>query len=568
MMSKQFSTPIKWASLSFCLSQLVACGGTEQDEGSVSSFQQEFRGLAIDGYLARSTVFLDTNNNGTRDPWEPFAFTDNEGYYSYNPNTDTDYCAATASAEQQQYCLRTNVERSNVVIRIDGGYDTLTGEPFTGQLSRRIDTTTSDLNSNAVISPITSLLTNVENAADRTSVLNAMNMTESDLDVNYLNIDNNGTINADLLNTALKVHKTVSVLSDRLTDHYTRIGEEVNMPNDASSTIYSHLAQAILSNNITNIDTALNDNTLLSTVLDNSGQQLQNFYVQKELNLPDTFSAESATRALEVGQGVASVVNALIPEEKTINTLSEARGIAKTLESVVIKSINEQGTDTTLDNAINLLTNPDNASLVDALTTAMSRETADVSMLSQHAFNAENLDTEEKILSATQLPADAVAFENIGGRQIRVSDLDLGSAPDNLKDSEIELYFNGETSDVSGSFMACLKYIDGANADGTLGEGNSRGEIVDGFWSLLGSSIANPRSYSLLITINFLGTTYQAIMKPAGVETVNEIEYERLRFDSDGDIGYWHSALGLQETGSAPTTNAECEQRLPSRVGI
>ena len=124
--------------LSLCLSAalLSACGGTGQDDGSPSSFTQEFSGAVLDGYLARATVFLDSNNNGTRDAWEAFAFTDNNGYYSFNPDSGIDYCADSATAQQQQYCLVSRTGHTNVVVRVDGGYDVLTGEPFLGQLTR------------------------------------------------------------------------------------------------------------------------------------------------------------------------------------------------------------------------------------------------------------------------------------------------------------------------------------------------------------------------------------------------------------------------------------------------
>ena len=143
--SKSVNLPTK-LSVAITIAMLSACGGSGQDEGvaATQAQKQSFAGLAIDGHLARAKVYIDSDNNGTRDAWEPYAFTDNDGYYSFNPNTLKDYCADNASKEDAQYCLRTERSYDNAVIRTEGGYDALTGEPFAGQMSRRLNSVTAD----------------------------------------------------------------------------------------------------------------------------------------------------------------------------------------------------------------------------------------------------------------------------------------------------------------------------------------------------------------------------------------------------------------------------------------
>ncbi|HNG59383.1 MAG TPA: hypothetical protein PKZ52_06120, partial [Cellvibrionaceae bacterium] len=97
--------------LALSLALLTNCGGTDQDRGSAAvnnsaGSETTLKGLAIDGHLARAKVYIDSDNNGVRDAWEPFAFTDNEGYFSYNPNSQKNYCASNATAEESQYCLK------------------------------------------------------------------------------------------------------------------------------------------------------------------------------------------------------------------------------------------------------------------------------------------------------------------------------------------------------------------------------------------------------------------------------------------------------------------------------
>lgn len=572
--TSQSNTLLNRLILSVLTGSLMACGGTGQDAGTSAPPPEQdkiFGGLAIDGYLARATVFLDTNNDGTRNAWEPFAFTDNEGYYSYNPNTETNYCAANATAEQAQYCLRTNTSRTDVIVRIDGGYDVTTGEPFVGQLSRRLSNVGESGVSDTLVSPISSLLTNVESSNDQNTILSSLNLESSDLDVNYLNTDGDGGVDSNVLNAALKVHKVVAVLSDRLTDTYTEIGEDFGTPNDATSSVYPQLANQLLSSGI-NFDLTIADTTSLATVLDNAETQLRQVYERKEFDLPadigDASNPGNFSRVIDVASDIVDVVNKVIDPNIETDAI-DALGQTRAIESVVIKVLEEGSTnDSSIENAADFFTTESNADLVDALLASLNTDTANVAGLANNDFSGSDFDSAEEISNAATLSSDAQPFRAIGGMQIRVSDLDLGSAPNNLDDAEVEVYFNGTSDDIDGSFSACVKFIDDANIDGTLGDGNTRGELVDGFWSLLGANEGNVESYSLLMTITFLGTTYQAIMKPAGTEVIDQVSYEKIRFDNNGDIRVWHSEFGMTQTGTVPNTNEDCEERLPSRVGI
>ncbi|WP_426357605.1 hypothetical protein ACPUVO_14240 [Pseudocolwellia sp. HL-MZ19] len=337
---------------------LSACGGTDQDEGTPTVTEQVFSGQAIDGYLARSLVYIDTNNDATRNAWEAYAFTDNQGYYSNNPNTGADYCADTATAEQSQYCLTNVGVLETAVIRIDGGYDVLTGEPFQGQLSRRISGISEAGASDTVISPLTSILTDITSEAERASVLSALSIDEVDLDIDYLNTDGAGSIDSSLLNTALKVHKVVSVLSDRLTDTYNEIGEELGTPNDASSAIYTQLAnQIIISAN--DLDTVLASTDDLINIFDNAESALQDIYLRKDINLPADIGSvtnpENITRAANVASSISLVIDSLIIPDVSISETTTLGGV-RAIESLLIKSINERFTDTSIENAVAFLT--------------------------------------------------------------------------------------------------------------------------------------------------------------------------------------------------------------------
>jgi hypothetical protein len=554
---------------------LAGCGGTGQDDGSPSEFSQQFSGLVIDGYVSRATVFIDSNNNGTRDAWEPWAFTDDQGYYSFNPLTNTNYCAATATAQQAQYCLLSNVAHTNVVIRIDSGYDVVTGEPFLGQMSRRVNAGSQDDLSDLVVTPITSLLADVESTADRNALMQSLNINESDLDVDYLNTDGSGGVNAPLLNTALKIHKVVTVLSDRLTDTYAEIGEDFGTPNDATSSVYPNLAEQIIAAG-SNLDESLSNPNVLLNTLDAAENAMREVYENKEFNLPqDMGSAANPgnfARVVEVAMELPMVVDNLIDPTSTDFNYDDATASTRALETLVIKAVDEgPSSDESIENVIDFF-NPESQDhdqdLVDSLLATLSLDNADVSSLSNNDFSGEDFDSVDDIVSAASFTEDATPFTQIGGLQLRIAELDLGTQTD-AKDSEIEFYFSGAADDVSGSFSSCVKFIDGADVTtNSLGEGNTRGEIVDGFWSLLGADEGDVESYTLLLTLTFLGTTYQAIMKPAGTGTVDDVSYQLVRFDLGSDVEVFHSEAGLVTLSSLPETNADCEARLPSRIGL
>lgn len=546
------------------------CGGTGQDVGQRQDTQQTVGGLAIDGYLARATVFLDYDNNSTRDPWEPFAFTDDDGFYSYNPITDTDYCAADIDAQSALYCLRNKRQITDVVIRIDGGYDVLTGEPFLGQLSRRVELTGAGQQSSVLVSPLTTLFTNIHSSDARTSVLTALGIDETDLDVDFMNIDGADAVDSTLLNATLKVHKTVSLLANQLQSRYQEIGSQTGAANDLTASVYRHLA-AELGNRNTSLDELLGDTQAMTDILQAVEADAQKIYDQWDVALTTEIGNQvlmDYSRTLGQANNIVQIINQLIPPGQTLTAPDGAKGRARLVETMVTKALRESSGGSTFGNAVNFIREPANQALLNALIDGLGADSFDLDNLANHSFSGNDFTTVDDIRDLVQLPINTQAFHNLAGKQLRVADMDLGSAPNHLKDSEVELYFHGTTDATRGSFEACIKYIKDAHSDGTLGDANTRGELVKGYWSLLNANQNDGSSYSLLLNIQFLGTTYQAILKPAGTANINNVTMQTIRFDHAGKLRAWHSIAGLQPAGAIPASDADCEQRLPSRVGI
>lgn len=119
------------------------------------------------------------------------------------------------------------------------------------------------------------------------------------------------------------------------------------------------------------------------------------------------------------------------------------------------KSVNEgRNDDSSIDNAVNFFTNEANTTLVDALTSALSGERGDLSALLNNDFSGSDFDSEEEINQASRLDDSAQPLSLLAGSTLKVSDLDLGSAPNDLKDAEVEFYFTGDTDAISGQFTS------------------------------------------------------------------------------------------------------------------
>lgn len=544
---------------------LSNCGGTGQDNGKAAPESQVFSGLAIDGYLARSLVFIDYDNNKTRDPWEPYAFTDDDGYFSFNRKTNTDYCAGNAPDNQQIFCLRTNRRLGETIIRIDGGYDVMTGEPFYGQMSRRIATNAFTSNKTIIISPITSLLTEVNSETTRNNILVAMGLRESDLDEDYL--DPAPGIKHHVLGKAIQLHKTITLISHAVGESYNELGSQVGAMNDASAAVYKQLALQ-LANGHHSLDSITANTDLIAHIMAETELEVLDYYDRWEIPLPYQHrTAMEPSTIAERATDLSRLINVLMDHQVVNNDLSKLTGAIKLIEAMAIKA-GDTSSSTALRSSVNFILAEQNQTLLSDLLTVLAEANSDLVSVARLDLSTSGLDSPDSVLAAAQLPANTAAFRDLPGQQLRVADMDLGSPPNRLRDAEVEIYFHGKASDTHGSFTACVKYIKDANIDGKLGDANTRGERVKGYWSLLGANQNGGASYSLLLTIDFLGSSHQAILKPAGQATLNSEVMQSVRFDYGNELRTWYTQNGLEPARDLPSTANDCANRLPSRIGI
>ncbi len=551
---------------------LSGCGGTGQDEGSGgSNIAIDFDGIAIDGQLARAQVYIDTNNNRQVDSWEPRAFTDNDGYFTFNPISETNYCSGAGANED--FCLRSNISLDNVILRIDGGYDRLTGEPFEGSLSTRVNVQNNESVEVQVVSPLTTLFEDVS-GTDRAALEDALGITSADLATNYLaDTDNDGEADVDneLLNLALKVHKVVTVLSDRLEDSYTEIGEEGDLPSDASSLVYNALAETVIASELTSIDLILESDTALVSVLNDAEDDIRSLYQAEDFEVPIDIvepgvNTDNVARVLDIVTQIPDLVNAVIDPNASVG-FSDATGAARAIEVVTKRALEEgqQSQDTSLDEAITLFTDTSNT-LVEDILESMAQDNVDLGSLISDSFDFGAISTIEGFNANALLPDDAVPFSALPGKQLRLSEdiPDLENRVDGkLEDKEIEIYFTGEENATSGEFTACIKFIEDADSQGNTSDESTRGELVEGKWSLMDAT-----GYSLLMVIEFLGDRYQAIIKPAGEDSENRKVFRSDYADDIADIPSEAGIVVTPDPSGIPTTDTQCREIFDDRLGI
>ncbi|WLD59409.1 hypothetical protein NFC81_06425 [Salinispirillum sp. LH 10-3-1] len=166
---------IKTLPLAIAAVTLVACNA-EQDGGK--SQAQNMNGQAVDGRIANGLVWVDRNGNGKWDSAiEPSARTDSEGFFSFNPRTNRDYCALPSTSLSYRHCLEYSSNNNQAQIMITGGIDVSTGERLKAAMV--LGTTLADAsNTNGDtmkrISPISTLLNAVDSSNDRAQILDAI----------------------------------------------------------------------------------------------------------------------------------------------------------------------------------------------------------------------------------------------------------------------------------------------------------------------------------------------------------------------------------------------------------
>ena len=192
---------------------LTGCEVAPQDSSGVDS-RQSLNGLAVDGRVAGGKVWVDSNDDYAVDDFEPFAYTDSQGYYSNNPISGENYCdLPEISDEYQRYCLVFGSSMDSMTIRIEGGIDLSTGEKLKGVMAMTSTFDESGVSDTPlVMSPLTTLLSAATDDTEREDIRTAMGI-ESDEDLRVDFSAANSDKNKRLLANAVAVQSMMDILT-------------------------------------------------------------------------------------------------------------------------------------------------------------------------------------------------------------------------------------------------------------------------------------------------------------------------------------------------------------------
>jgi len=548
---------------------LVACGGSGQDGASDSS-SRSIRGLGVDGYLARATVYVDLDSDGMRDAFEPMAFTDDNGYYSFNPLTQTDYCRPSASVEQQEFCLRVPSRLADVTLRVSGGYDLLTDEPFVGSLSRKVNISSLDDSHLTIISPLTSLVDDMT-TTERAQTLASFEITEADLDRDYYNQAatqtnqvSDAATDQKLLSSALKIHKLVGVLTDSIESTYDGDNDdELNLGAQASAQVYAELGRqfvlATSANTVTTAASLLGNSALIESVANSAGKRIKNLIeAERKSTTVVEKSAVDMSRAIEFAK-LGSVIDlsfADLPID-TIPTIDNSKSASKLIDL----SVARLKTDSAAQNSA-LVSTLQDALARSQLLTEVGKESTSISALQDvdlsdiNAVQAKTNRTIEPVF--TDLANTRLVF----GQDDVIAKQDFAAIiyfSTELAPQSNTLGLPGSAGFSSGTMqnklVACVRYVDGLKADGSLRDGGTLGSFSeDGSWAIKKSG------YGVLVNLSLAGATRSALVQYDGINDQDQHVY----FTDLGDeFATWTGSNKPSSfTGIVPSSDAECQTAL------
>ncbi|GFE84829.1 hypothetical protein GCM10011487_68290 [Steroidobacter agaridevorans] len=529
---------------------LAACGGGSkgtQDVGTNPSgdggaSSRVFHARAIDGYLAGATVYVDQNANGKLDAFEPRALTDSDGYFSYNHRTGTDYCAAGGLT---QFCLRGGIAAdAEVVIRVTGGYDTITQLPFEGMLSLR----SSDLDRDdlRLVTPQTSM------------VADAGSATQAKLDalIKAGILDSTG-LNSDPFDNAGQMTRAqAAVIISQVFGTVAELSLPAATFEDIESSVWANSYIAMSAQLIEGIDTG-------------SGIFQSTFGSAEALE-------ELARRAIftAVNPGEIMPGSYQLPNPALIQPLLQNTADIIALNEELLAALNGWATPEELAAILRLqriaaeraLQNPNDPELPDLYDWARAQITPgglgtdltglgmsdiDVAKLVDRQFDFDPISN--SISASATIPAEAAtAFAALVNTAFSVS-LDK---PDEQGDAL--LFVTGANGARSGEIKVCVRYRgDDGDFDTTSSSDPNGALLVGGHWSLLDD-------HTLTLSLNIAGGARSMLLKAVGTNATG-LDY---RFDFGDDLENWSGlAPAGFSAGSVPTSDATCKASLLERFG-
>jgi hypothetical protein len=531
---------------------LAACGGGgqgTQDVGSNASGNsgansRVFHARAIDGYLAGATVYVDQNVNGKLDAFEPRALTDSDGYFSYNHRTDTDYCAAGGL---NQFCLRgTIAANTEVVIRVTGGYDTVTSLPFKGVLSlRSSDLKRDDLR---LVTPQTSMVADSsQGIQSKIDALIAAGVLQP-----------GGSLNDDPFENAEQMTRAqAAAIISRMVGEVGNLSLGHSSFEDVEDTAWAASYVAMASQLVTGFGSGsqtFEANFGSAASLAEIARQAIFMSVNPGQVMPAGYQLPNPGVFQPLLQNTADLValnEEILAGLQSSPTPEELKAILR-LQMVAAERALKNPNDPQLENLADWVRNQlaqGNGLGTDF--TALGEDNIDLGALIAPGFAFDP--NSNSISASAKIPAGAAsAFAALVNTAFSVS----VDKPDERGDGVF--FISGANGARSGDIKVCVRYRgDDGDFDTTSNIDPNGALLVGGRWSLLDD-------HTLTLSINVAGGVRSMLLKAVGTNSTG-LDY---RFDFGDDLSDWSGAAPAGfSAGSVPTSDATCKASLIERFG-
>ncbi len=527
---------------------LAGCGTEEQDgissARSGNTGNAPIEGIAVDGPVVRALVFVDQNNNLKKDSFERYAYTDNDGYFSYNPKTNVAYCNVLKGTDypsglkfqnSPEFCLYNHTqlnEREPGRLIVTGGYDLYTGEPFEGSMS------VSDflVARKIAVTPM-STINDVLTQSGETDGLAALGLENDDLSRNFLepvDLNEDGITDAfegNKFSITYSMHKFVVIVSNLMETYYPEIGEEDDLPSDISSLIYKQFLNF----------TAGDDEVALEGII----SDIDALYVAQNITVrtPPTFDQVDSEVRTQLGD-VRSAITSAFGQNGAELTFANVKARVRGVEIVVLKIV--RGLPHT-----GALTALDSDTYLEKLA-GDSNDNGNINFTQIVEFDGDAAALETEAGNAAQ--NNGVSITELAGMSLSFEDEDPSV------NSKAAIFFtSNETGDeepTKGEIHLCLQYEGSADVD-------LDGNYISGSWDTI-PALNN----TVLLKMNIFGGT-SAVLKKVGVDGNGATQY---RFDYANKITKFSSSEDFQKTAeldlaslnleSIPNSNETCQTYL------
>lgn len=562
---------------------LTGCSDSDEQDVSAPSLTN-FTGVAIDGRVAGGMVWLDVDNDKVFDTIEPYAITDSEGYYTYNPNTDTNYCAEDIDESLAKHCLSSGMAQGDVVLRIAGGTDVSTGEPFIGvmSLSTNIEAIESNQTTPLPITPLTTLLSGASEE-QQAAVFDALGVSDTTDVEALLTTDftvSNDSDTDEQVEQKLELYKaalTLQRVSDALTavmDAYVENQNELilGFDDDSGEPGFGSMAAFIneeIRTQIVENGLDITSNSFARTVLQGAVESVNSENV--ELERPQiTLSSSSSfyTTASNVVQQINDTIETSIEDATTLEELE----IGITTTQAVLTTVSNQSdglasgslsSTTALNNVASRVNDPSFIALLEQ--TQTDGETIDIQQL---ATDIEDGATSVDAINNATLAASPQSGESgIWARRV----LSM-SGQDDGERGRILFFFDGQDEAATqGNVTACFTF----NGIGTSNDVSPT--LLTGTWTEIGDQRGTIKINNNLVEFTVKAFRQEPIVDQQDIQSfvgfgngANEGDYGHFRFVYDGDSEVWFSDFNVTNTddvrdfglvdmnGGIPTTSEEC----------